>query len=401
MPLMKHRWAHMLVFPAALALPGGCSKEAPPPPPPPAVEVVTVLQKDVPVYVEAIGQTHGSFDVDVRARVEGFLESVDFASGTFVKAGDPLFTIDKKPFEAALARAKGEEAATEAEHARAANDVIRYKPLVEQNAISRQEYDNAVALERATSAAVDAAKATVQGAEYDLSYTKITAPIDGLVGDALVDVGSLVGRGQNTLLTTVSAIDPITVRFSISEQDYLRFARKEVERGETPGQAQASKGSLPYELVLSDGTTHPHPGTLNFANNVVDPGTGTLLLEASFPNPERVLRPGQYGRVRVAVEQRAGALLVPQRAVRELQATFSVAVVDHEGKAKFKTVKPGERIGKLWVIESGLAPGDRVIVEGLQKVRDGQPVAATEAPLTPDEASATTPAPPAAAAPGS
>ena len=377
-PLMKHRWFLSLALCAPLA---GCSKEAPPPPPPPAVEVVTVKQEDVPVYVEAIGQTLGSVEIDIRARVEGFLESIDFASGTYVKAGDLLFTIDPKPFEASLARAKGDLAAAESQHVRAANDVIRYKPLVEQNAISQQEYDNAVALERSTSAAVDAARAQQQGAEYDLSYTKVTSPIAGLVGDALVDVGSLVGRGQNTLLTTVSAIDPIQVKFSISESDYLRFAKRNVERGQDPNEKQQS---LPFQLVLSDGSTHPYPGRLDFANNVVDPGTGTLLLQATFPNPDRVVRPGQYGRVRAAVEQHPGALLVPQRAVRELQATFSVAVVDPDGKATFRTVKPGARIGKLWVIESGLAPGDKVVVEGLQKVKDGQPVAATEVEIEPD-----------------
>ena len=374
----------------ALGLPCACSEEPPPPPPPPPVKVVTVLQQDVPIYVETIGQTQGSMEVDVRARVEGFLESIDFQSGTFVKAGQPLFTIDPKPFESDLARYQGQLAAAEAEHARAANDVLRYEPLVAQNAISRQEYDNAVALERATAAGVDAARAAVQGAQYDVGYTKITAPIDGLVGDALVDVGSLVGRGQNTLLTTVSAIDPIDMRFSVSEADYLRFARRSAERGDVPG---STAKAPPFELILADGTVHPHVGTLEFANNVIDPVTGTLMMQASFPNPEKLVRPGQYGRVRVAVDQRPGALLVPQRAVRELQATFSVAVVDAEGQAHFKTVKPGERIGKLWVIESGLAPGDRVIVEGIQKVKDGQVVAATEVPMEGDEA------PPGAAAP--
>ena len=381
----------------ALVLPCACSDDAPPPPPPPPVSVVTVLQKDVPIYVETIGQTEGSMEVDVRARVEGFLESIDFTSGSFVKAGDLLFTIDPKPFEADLAESQSRLAAAEAEYTRAANDVIRYKPLVEQNAISRQEYDNAVALERATAAGVEAAKAAVQGAQYDVGYTRITSPIDGLVGDALVDVGSLVGRGQNTLLTTVSAIDPIDMRFSVSESDYLKYARRNVERGDVAG---TTSKAPPFELILADGTVHPHAGKLDFANNVVDPITGTLMMQASFPNPEKVVRPGQYGRVRVAVDQRPGALLVPQRAVRELQATFAVAVVDGEGNAKFKSVKPGERIGKLWVIESGLAPGDRVIVEGIQKVKDGQAVAATEVPLEPDEASAPPPPEkPAAAAP--
>lgn len=351
-----------------------CGEEPPPPPPPPAVQVAVVAQRDVPILVEALGQTRGSTEVEIRARVEGFLETVAFQEGSFVKAGDLLFTIDPAPLEAALAETNAQLAEAEAQLARASQDVVRYKPLVEQNAISKQEYDTAVAFEHAARAMVDAARAVTRSSELNLGYTRVVSPIDGLVGSIQVKPGNLVGRGQNTLLTTVSTIDPIHVRFSISEQDYLKYARRNVEAGAAPGGRAAT---APFELILADGKPHTQAGRFVFADASVDAATGTLLMEAAFPNPDRLVRPGQYGRVRVAVDTRAGAILVPQRAVRELQATFSVAVVAEDGTASFRTVTPGARTGSLWVIESGLKAGERVVVEGLQKVREGKPVTAT------------------------
>lgn len=367
---MKCRAAIGMALMTAAVLASGCEKAAPPAPAPPQVQVATVLQRDVPITVESIGQTLGSVEVEVTARAEGFLQTVDFKEGTFVKKGDLLYTIDPSTLEAALAKAKGQLASAQADLARASQDVARYKPLVALNAIPRQQYDTAVAVERATSAAVDAAAAAAKSAEIDLGYTKIYAPIDGLVGKTEVKAGNLVGGKQNTLLTTVSQIDPIHVRFNIAEQDYLKFARSQSERAGTQDAGR-------FELILADGSVHPQRGDLVFADRVVDPTTGTLLLEASFPNPEKLVRSGQYGRVRAAVDFKKGAILVPQRAVKELQATYTVAVVSADDKISLRTVKPGERTGSLWVIESGLAPGENVVVEGLQKVRDGMTVEST------------------------
>jgi membrane fusion protein (multidrug efflux system) len=375
-----------------------CGKSEPPPPPPIEVQVAQVLQRDVPILVEEIGQTLGSSEVEVRARVEGFLDTVDYKEGTFVKKGDLLYTIDPQPLEARLARTRGELASSQADLARASQDVARYRPLVALNAIPRQQFEQAVAIENASRAAVDAMLATVRSAELDLGYTRVTSPIDGLAGKTEVKPGNLVGRGETTLLTTISTIDPIHVRFTISETDYLKYARS---RGTRPEAEEENR----FELVLGDGSVHLHRGNLVFSDRLVDATTGTLLLEAAFPNPERLLRPGQYARVRAAIDRKKGAILVPQRAVRELQATFTVAVVSPDGKVSIRTVKPGERIGSLWLIESGLAAGESVVVEGLQKVKDGATVSATvvkvdDAALT---GAATAPAPanaPAASAAG-
>jgi membrane fusion protein (multidrug efflux system) len=347
-----------------------CGEDAPPPPPPPEVQVAKVLQRDVPITIENIGQTLGSTEVEVRARSEGFLETVNFREGSFVSKGDLLYTIDPRNLEATLANARGQLAARKADLARARQDVARYKPLVALNAIPRQQYDTSVAVESAASAAVDAAQAMVEDATIDLAYTKIYSPIDGLVGRTEVKPGNLVGRGDNTLLTTVSTVDPIHVRFTISEQDYLKYAR-------AAGSPDPDKQERRFELVLADGSVHGHKGTLVFADRLVDPTTGTLMLEATYPNPDKLVRPGQYARVRVAVDVRKGAILVPQRSVRELQATFSVAVLGEGDKIAMRTVKPGDRIGSLWVIESGLAPNESVVVEGLQKVREGVAVRPT------------------------
>jgi membrane fusion protein (multidrug efflux system) len=348
-----------------------CGQKETPPPPPPEVKAAAVLQKDVPIYVEAIGQTRGSTEIEVRARVEGFLQTVDFQEGTPVRKGQLLYTIDPQPLEASLAQAKGKLAEAEAQYARAHQDVVRYQPLVAKNAISRQEYETAVAVERAAVAAVDAAKAVAQRAEIDLGYTKVVAPEDGLVGKTEVYPGTLVGRGQSTLLTHISQVGTIHVRFTIPERDYLFYARRREERG-----LQNTRSQLPFELVLADGTVHPHQGQLVFVDRNVDPQTGTILLEASFPNPGGIVRPGQFGRVRAAVEVKHDAALVPQRAVQELQGIYNVAVVGQDGTIEMRMVEVGERIGSLWVVDSGLKPGERVVVEGLQKVRPGVKVEA-------------------------
>jgi membrane fusion protein (multidrug efflux system) len=301
----------------------GCrEKAAAPAPPPPEVKVAQVLQRDVPVYIEAIGETRGNTEIEIRARVEGFIESVDYPEGSLVEKGQRLYTIDARPFQARLAATK----ASQAEAARAHQDVARYEPLVAKNAISREEYETAVSLEKAAAAVVEAARAVVEQAEIDLSYTKVLAPEAGLAGRTEVYAGTLVGRGQSTLLTRISRIDPIHARFSFAERDYLALARK---RGSGVGSPETS--TVPFELVMADGHVHPESGKLVYLDRNVDALTGTIMAEAAFANPGHIVRPGQYARVRALMEQRAGAILVPQRAVQEMQGVFSVNLRDPRG----------------------------------------------------------------------
>jgi membrane fusion protein (multidrug efflux system) len=353
----------------AAVLHTACKKEAPPPPPPPTpVKAAVVLQKDVPIFLEAIGQTRGSTEIEVRARVGGYIQTVDFTEGSRVRKGQLLYTIDPRPFEATLAQARGSLAGAEADLARARQDVARYEPLAKENAIPREQLETAISVARAAEAAVQAARANVQRAEIDLGFTRVYAPEEGLIGKTEVYPGTLVGAGNN-LLTHISQIASIHVRFTLPERDYLRFARRRAAGGQEP---DTSAGRL--ELVLADGTVHTERGRLVFVDRNVDPETATILMEASFPNPGGLVRPGQYGRVRAVVETRPGAILVPQRAVTELQGIYSVAVVGSDDTIESRMVTPGERIGGLWVIDAGLKPGERVVVEGVQKVRPGAKV---------------------------
>lgn len=372
---------------AALAL-AGCGKksDAPPPAPPPPVPVVVseVLVRDQPIYLESIGQALGSQDVEIRARVEGVLESMNFTEGSFVKKDSLLYVIEPYSLQASLDRNKGALAQSEAQLEKATRDVARLQPLWEKNAISRQTLDDALAAERSARAGVDSAKAALESTQIQLGYAKIYAPIDGLVGKTEVRPGNLVGRGQSTLLTTMSTIDPIHFRYSVSEQDYLAWRRERPD----DEKARADASNI-FELVLADGTPHSHKGRVVFADRNVDPTTGTLLLEVAFPNPERLIRPGQFGRVRVPVKVLPGAILVPQRAVKETQAIYSVFVVDADRKAEFRKVTPGPRVGNLIVISEGLKPGEQIVVEGIQKLQNNTPVAPT---LQPAAAAPETPA---------
>jgi membrane fusion protein (multidrug efflux system) len=361
-----------LVF--APLLSASCGEPVTVAPAPIEVYVADAIVQDVPTYLELVGQTSGFEDIDIRARVEGFLESVRFREGSFVRTGDVLYEIDRKPLEAILAEARAQQSTAEARLAKAANDVARYTPLVAKQAVSQQELDDARAERDAARSQVDAAKAAVEKATLDLSYTRIRSPIDGLVGTTRVKAGNLVGRGESTLLTTVSKIDPIIFRAGVTEADYLRIARRDPSR---IGEAPRADG---IELTLTDGTRHPQTGRLGPVERAVDPATGTLGAEFIFPNPQHVLRPGQFGRAKVLLETRPNRVLVPQRAVQELQNLYSVAVVDSSNTVVFRNVKVGARVGPLWVLEEGLKQGERVVVEGLQRIQEGTVVAPKPAP---------------------
>jgi membrane fusion protein (multidrug efflux system) len=370
----------MLAVVISAGLSSACEKPAPPVVAPPEVYVTEVVQKDVPVYLELVGQTQGFQDVEIRARVEGFLETVNFQEGSTIRKGALLYEIDRKPLEALLAAAKAEVAASEARLQKAKNDVERYTPLVAKQAVSKQELDNALASRDAETAKVAAAKAAVDKATLDLSYTRIMSPIDGLVGITRVKPGNLVGRGESTLLTTISQIDPIVFRVAVTEADYLRYSKRQSARA--GGGTMA--GGIP--LTLADGSEYAHTGRVTLVDRAVDATTGTLGIQLEYPNPNLLLRPGQYGRARLLLETTTGALLVPQRAVQELQSIYSVATVDASSKVAFHTVKVGQRVGSLWVIQEGVKAGDRVVVEGLQRIQDGMTVVAKPAP--PSEAGA-------------
>jgi membrane fusion protein (multidrug efflux system) len=304
---------------------------------------------------------------------------VDFKEGSFVRKGELLYQIDPKPLETTLAKMKSEQATAQAMLEKAQNDVARYTPLVAKQAVSKQELDDAVAARDAASAQVEAAKAAVEKAVLDLGYTKVTSPIDGLVGTTQVKPGSLVGRGESTLLTTVSRIDPILFTVGVTEADYLRLAKRYQGTGTTPNISN-------IELTLADTSTHTATGRIYAVERAVNSSTGTLNVQLAFPNERSTLRPGQYGRARILIETKHDALLVPQRAVQELQNLYSVAVVGDDNKISFSNVKVGPRVDNQWVIEEGLKPGARIVAEGLQAVNDGMMVRAKAMPPpgTPD-----------------
>ena len=368
-------WFNSIVLITIVTLFSGCSKSGTEglTSGPPEVLVTEPVQQDIPVVREWIGSLDGSVNADVRARVSGYVISQNYKEGTVVKQGDLLFQIDPSVYEAAVEQAKASLAQAQANQLQTEQTEQRETQLFEQKVESAQNRDNAVQSNTAAKAAVKAQEATLRQAELNLEFTKITAPIGGVVGIANPGIGDLVGPGDANPLATVSTVDPIKVYFQISEQDYLKVAQDRVEaNGTNPGWPP------PVQIILADGTLYPRQGKFSAVDRQVDNQTGTIRLAALFPNPDNILRPGQFVRVRVTVRTLHGALLVPQRAVNELQTSFELAVVGADNKAEIRTVKVGERVGSLWVVEDGLKPGERVVVEGLQKVRDNELVKPTE-----------------------
>jgi membrane fusion protein (multidrug efflux system) len=357
----------------------GCGKSGPPKPPPPEVVVVQVEQKDVPIWKEWIGTLDGLVNAQIKPQVTGYLLRQTYTDGSFVKKGLLLFEIDPRTFQAALDQAKGQLANAEAQLAtaranqvKAENDVNRYRPLAKEQAIPQQDLDNAIqanqaaqAQVEAAKAAVEAAKAKVASAQLDLGFTKVVSLIDGIAGIAQAQIGDLVS--SSTLLTTVSTVDPIKVYFPVSEREYLEYVKENPNAAKRP----AAEPQTQLQLVLADGSVYPQKGILSLADRQVDVKTGTLRLQGIFPNPGNILRPGQYARIRAVTKTVKGALLVPQKAVSELQGNYQVAVVGSDNKVQIRPVKVGERVGTDWIIENGLKPGDRVVAEGIQQVRPG------------------------------
>jgi len=338
------------------------------PPPAPDVEVAEVIRKDIPIVHEWVGTADGLVNATIRAQVTGYLIKQNYAEGDLVKKGQVLFEIDPRPFKAALDQTQGVLAQMEALHENARANLARVKPLAAQNALSKKDLDDAISAEGSARAQVLAARAAVEKARLDLGFTRITSLINGMAGIARAQVGDLVGPAvQGGELTTVSTINPIKIYYTINEQAYIAFMKRFAS--ESAGLEEAKK--LRIELVLGDGSPYPEAGKFYAIDRQVDVRTGTLRVAALFPNPTNLLRPGQFVRVRVLIGMKRDALLVPQRSVIELQGSYQVAVMGKDNKVETRPVKPGERVGTLWVIDEGLKPAERVIAEGLQKVKQG------------------------------
>jgi membrane fusion protein (multidrug efflux system) len=368
-----------VVIIAAAAFIAACGKPEPPAMPPMEIAVIKVQPRDIPIYLDMIGQTLGSVDIPIRARVDGVLEEIHFLEGRNVTKDQLLYVIDPTPFEAKVVEAEGRLAEAQTRLAKAASDLERIRPLAEMDAVSKQDLDGAVAQCEAAEGSLQAAEAQVKQAKIQLGYTRISAPVDGLIGITQAKVGEYVGRSPNpVVLNVVSQTDPIRVRFSINEREYLRFRRDFAKNMQDVDHVEPREAGL--LLILSDGSMHDYPGDVVSFDAAIDSTTGTLTLEADFPNPERIVLPGQFARVRGTLEERAAALAVPQRAVMETQGIFQLAVVGDDGTVELRQVQMGPRIDDQWIVESGLQPGERVALEGLQRIRPGMKVVAKEAP---------------------
>jgi len=353
----------------ALFLVAGCGgPKAAPAVPSPEVEVASVLQKDVPIVSEWVATLDGYINAQIQPQVAGYVIRQTYKEGSFVRRGQILFQIDPRPFQAQLDQANAQLAQSQAQLGKTEMDVNRDTPLAKERAIAQSQLDNDVQAKQAAQAAVKAAEALVEQARLNLEFTDVKSLVDGIAGIAQVQIGNLVNA--TTVLTTVSQVDPIKAYLSISEQEYIHYA----DRINAQTQKEIPSGGPLFDLILADGSIYPHKGTALLTNRQVDTATGSIQIVCSFPNPKNALRPGQFGRLRAAPEVRSGALLVPQKAVTELQGTYQLAVVDADNKVSVRAIKVGDRVGPDWIVESGVKAGELVIVEGLQKVQNGSTV---------------------------
>jgi RND family efflux transporter MFP subunit len=357
-----------------LPLLDGCGHKAAPAPPLQTVVVATVVQQDTPIYGEWVATLDGFVNAQIQPRVAGYVISQNYKEGSLVKKGEALFEIDPRPFQAALDQAKAQLAQAEAQLGKARLDVERDTPLAEARAIAQSQLDTEIQAKLGAQALVMAGKANVEQAQLNVEFTKVTSLVTGIAGIAQVQIGNLVG--PTSVLTSVSQVDPIKAYVTVSEQEFMDFHR----RFPTEESVVAQRKRMPLQLILSDGSVYEHTGSISFADREVNPATGAIRIAGIFPNPNNLLRPGGYGRVRLSAKTQAGALLIPQRAVTELQGGHQVAVVGSDDKVSIRPVTVGERVGNLWIVTDGLKPGERVVVEGLTKVRDGSPVKAVPAP---------------------
>ena len=361
----------------ALSIASGCQQAAQVAKPKPAKVIVQKVEvSDVPIFAEFVGTIDGFENAEIRARTPGYIEAIHYKEGTAVKKGDLLFTLDPILAQASLTSATGSLEDARAAVSKADADVARLKPLLAAKAVSQQEYDDALSAQQAAKARVLANQGSLQTASANLSYTKVRSPIDGIAGLAKVRVGNLVGQAEPTLLTTVSTLDPARVRFAISENQYLQLATTLAALQREIAANPNREGQL--ELILADGSVYPKKGKIAVIERQIDIATGTLTFEALFPNPDSVLRPGQFAKVRGQSETKKGVVLVPQRAVRELQGSQMIGVIGEGNKLEVKTITATSRVGSNWVVEKGLKAGDRVVVEGLFKAKPGDVVEVEE-----------------------
>ena len=341
------------------------------PPPPPEVSFVETKAQDVPLFLEFVGQTAGLKDIAIRARVEGFLEGIHFREGSTVEKGQLLYTLESQPFEEKVAARMSGVAEVKTMLAKTKGDLDRIRPLAKSNAVSKSDLDAAVAAYEATLSSLEAAKAILRAAEIELSYTKIKSPLDGIIGRTQAKVGDFVGKDPNpVILNTVSQVDTILVSFFITETQYLAIARSLAEALSK----EHDKLEADFELILIDGSVFEHKGRPDFVDREVDSATGAILVQASFPNPEQILRPGQFAKVRIKARVAKDAILIPQRCVMEIQGLHNVFVVNAENTIETRDIKVGPKVGSFWLITEGLKPGEKVVFEGLQKVKDGTAV---------------------------
>jgi len=360
-------WLTLLALPGLPAV--SCRKVETPATPPPVVMVIPVTTSDAPLSTTLIGQLDSPQTIDVRARVEGFVDSLHFADGTEVKQGDLLFELDRKPFLERLAAAQGALAEAKAALQKYEKDVARLEPLALRNAIPRQDLDNAKASVAVGEAGVQTAQAGVESAQIDLGYCEIKAPVSGLIGSSQVGVGALVGKGEPTLLATISSLDPIWFYCNVSEVEYLKAEQRSREVGR-------DVSTLPVTLIRPDGTEHPDIGKFVFIDRAVNVKTGTLRVRAEFSNKEKLLRPGMFARIRVDLGVRKDVIQIPERALLQMQEKTFVWTVDAQGVCSQRQVKLGEQVGPNHIILDGLKPGDKIILEGIHKARQGAPVTA-------------------------